>query len=147
LYFSQGSQGGNTLWSLGARTDMGLMSWHYSGDYNTNVFTADNGDDIFPQDEWHHIAATWDGTDFKFFYDGVERFSAARANGFNTNVDANAYYGGWIDADGWSGNSACNVGGHPNGAQCHFIGQGKELRIYDTGLPASDITAIMSLGI
>ncbi len=55
----------------------------------------------FTINEWHHIAATWNGTDHRLYYDGVK---VNETNGSNANSGANSASLNCWSEDSWANN-------------------------------------------
>jgi len=128
--FGQGSYGTNTMWVVSPRTDSyGLMVWAHNHDINTRVVRT------FPRNTWHHLAVTWDGTNYKFFYDGSEVASGS-TSAFNT--ASGAWLGGSPFSQG-SGRSSCA----PH--NCWFTGTVSDFRYFSTALTPTEVSSFAAM--
>jgi Concanavalin A-like lectin/glucanases superfamily/Chitobiase/beta-hexosaminidase C-terminal domain len=74
---------------------------------------------------WTHVASVWDGATWRLYRNGVQISSAASAVGAVT-----------VPNVGWA------IGARGTGSERFFAGQIDEVRIYNRGLSAGEITAI-----
>ena len=73
---------------------------------------------------WIHVAATWDGTTIRLYYNGVEEASLP----FTGPIAAN--------------NTALGIGGQPDGARALFTGAMDDVRVYSRALSAAEIAGL-----
>jgi hypothetical protein len=91
-------------------------TWH-STNYSTNI-TSLNG-------EWHHMAGTYDGTELKFYLDGV--------------LSANLVYSGTIGTS----SDDVTIGENSQATGRYFDGMLDDARIYNEVLSQEDIQSVM----
>ena len=73
---------------------------------------------------WIHVAATWDGTTIRLYYNGVEEASLP----FTGPIAAN--------------NTALGIGAQPDGARALFTGAMDDVRVYSRALSAAEIAGL-----
>jgi len=116
--------GGRYLLELGewAGSDGIWLGLVIGGSYREHVAAVDPA--ILTDGQWHHVAGTYDGSTMRIYFDGEEKFSAN--------------YSGTL---GQAGTTPLRIGfisGEP------FEGGIDDVRIYDYGLGAREIQALMS---
>ena len=102
------------MWQIEANTDTGTLGFFRNGS------TPADGDPVLPVGEWAHVAATFDGTTAKFYFNGT--MTGQGDFSFGTDPDAALVFG------------ACQGdGGNP------FNGALDEVRLYDRALSSFEI--------
>jgi len=107
IYINSNSSGTNINGRLGTGTTIGSVTT-----------TADN---------WHHVVLIWDGTNAKFYIDGIDRTSTGTFSGLTT-VGATSYIGNYSDA-----------------AQ-GFTGQIDDVKIFNYALSPLQVTTLYNEG-
>ncbi|WP_411030145.1 LamG-like jellyroll fold domain-containing protein [Spongiimicrobium sp. 3-5] len=120
----------------------GLVHWGNTGTFSRSSFKYQNSgvvrfeyqggghNGVTPvnDDEWHHVAYTYDGDTVKIYVDGVEDFSIAGITDINT---------------GNTGETDVNIGSQLGGAT--FIGFMDDVRIFDTVLTPDEIQILSEI--
>jgi len=129
--FGQGSYGDNTMWVVAPRTDShGLMVWAHNHDINTGAVRS------FPTGQWHHLAVTWDGSHYAFYYDGVLA-SSGTTTAFNT------VSGAWLGGSGFMQGKQTGDNCAPH--LCWFKGQTSDFRYFNTALSANEVASYAAM--
>jgi len=85
------------------------------------------GSGNLPLNTWIHAAASYDGSTLKLFKDGVEVGSTSKTGTLDTNPAVSIW-----------------IGDNPPSTYAPFKGQIDDVRIYNTAMNATDITAVMN---
>ena len=116
---SKGGWAANDLPYELTETPGGVIYWQFYDDGGRDTCAPDSP----PVDEWHHIAATYDGNIFKCYIDGVL-------------ADEWAYAGTMPE------NTASVTIGQRSRGGTYFNGMIDEVRIYDVALTAEEVAAL-----
>ena len=94
---------------------------------NTTTLISNRG--VVQASQWHHVAATYDGSQMRLFLDGAEIASVAKTGG--------------VDADGTVGAA---LGNQPGGdGNRSFDGRLDDMRVYNYALTATAIDSLASV--
>ncbi|GEM_PF-3322056 len=117
-FFSKQQDGVNTfaVLSFGGTTLPSTIQFHLSNGGGTIATTG-----TVSANAWHHIAATWDGTNWKIYIDGALNITSA-----NTNTLPNAAVP--ISIGAWSGDG-----------NTYYNGSIDEVRVYNRSLNATEV--------
>jgi len=119
--FGQGVKQNGKMWVVCARGDLhGMGIW---GEYRD--IWLDTGNTKWEQDEWHHLAVTWNGADLVIYYDGEVLGEAGPDTAWNRHTST-------FDTDGsvaYFGGGVQQKGGNPH--MKYFKGQAAGLRIWN----------------
>ena len=136
-----------SLWVYSTSTDasQGIYSSYSSKNFNVTkwnnqiwfgIKTASWGGITTPAtfdthhlNKWTHICCTWDGSTQKIYLDGVEEATGSKTGTITYSTDETRI-GDLEGAAGW-----------------HFVGKIDEVAVFDSGLSASDVTAIYNSGV
>ena len=97
---------------------------------------ANAGGLTFPAGQWHHVAATYDGTNMQMYLDGQPAGSPRPAAGLISAMDATSY-----ESLGSENGRSSNDSGR------YYWGLLDEVDIYNRALKASEITAIYNAAV
>jgi hypothetical protein len=105
---------GDMMWQIEANQQNGTLGFFREGSYPAD------GDPVLPIGEWAHVAATFDGTTARFYFNG--RMTGEGAFSFGSDTEAVIVFG------------CCEAnGGNP------FNGALDEIRLYNQALSASEV--------
>ncbi len=105
---------------------------------NGASFPATPGGLTFPAGEWHHVAATYDGSKLQMYLDGQPAGSPTLVSGAISPMRANSF----VTIGSEDGRTTC---GDCIGSR-YFKGQIDEVDIFNRALSASEIAAIYAAG-
>lgn len=123
-----------------------LMGYHGQiGIYVKNTLVA--GGSLTLDNQWHHIAATYDGSSVVLYKDGATVTTTAAANVYSGFTIPNSPLsiggrGRGTCPNGQSPNSQCLYGGGPSCGYQFFPGYIDDVRIFNRALPVEDIVKV-----
>jgi len=119
---SAGFNGSSSQWSLKTTTASGNVSFHrYDGAYHGAETTS-----TLVADQWAHVTGTYDGANWKIYFNGALEATHADAVGISSNTES--VYIGAIDS--------------PIGDFQNFEGRIRDVRVYDRVLGDTEIIEI-----
>jgi len=116
-------QGGADSWDLRPKSDGAIQFTLGGGNQLVSNTTLSTG-------EWHHVAATYDGSTIIIYIDGVDDASTQNSGGILTNTDYVSIGAGYDIGDG----------------NRHFNGDIDDPRIYSRALTSTEVSNIYQTG-